>query len=89
MIPHDVAREAALIMANNPDRETLAVAAGRLHRLHDGIRHVGGRWVLSPAARRAIGAVPPDLARDRFAHAHEVLALALTWLDEPPASRAA
>ena len=89
MIPHDIAREAGLILANNPDRQTLAVAAGRLHRLRDGIRHVGGRWHLSPAARRAIGAVPPDLARQRFDHAHAVLALALSWLDGPPASRAA
>jgi hypothetical protein len=89
MIPHDVAREAALILANNPDRQTLAVAAGRLHRLHDGIRHVDGRWHLSPAARRAVGSVPPDLARQRLEHARQVVCLALTWLDEPPSARAA
>jgi hypothetical protein len=89
MIPSEVAREAALILANNPDRDILDVAAGRLHRLRDGIRHVNGRWKLSPAARRAIGAIPPDLAKDRFDHAHAVLSLALSWLDEPPTSRAA
>jgi hypothetical protein len=83
MIRHDVAREAALIVANSPDRETLAVAAGRLRRLRDGIRHDGERWHLSPAARRTIGSVCPKLARDRFDHAHAVLALALEWLNRP------
>lgn len=89
MIPHEVAREAALILANDPDRQTLVVAAGRLRQLRDGIRCEGGRWHLSPAAQRTIGPVAPELAKDRFAHAHAVLALALEWLDGSAAGRAA
>jgi hypothetical protein len=83
MIPHEVAREAALIVANNPDRATLTLAVRRLHALHDGIRHVGGHWHLSPAARRVVGSVPPELARQRLDHARAVVALALEWLDGP------
>lgn len=89
MIPREVAREAALLLANSPDRQTLVVAAGRLRQLRDGIRCDGGHWHLSPAARRTIGSVSPEQAKGRLAHACAVLALALEWLDSPAAGRAA
>lgn len=79
MIPHQIAAEAARILAVNPTPTELRVAAERLQVVLAGIKPCGSGWRVSQEVRRIIGPVPAALARERLLHAKAVLSVALKW----------
>lgn len=80
MSAREIAKEAALLLANDPSGEHLPMAERSLRELVDGIQERGGRWLVSHEARRVIGKVNPALARERLVRALAVIQQARAWL---------